>query len=87
MQKRAQAQAAELELLQAASAHNNQIAGDRSWLAYRGKDGEIMFEGVTDRVMRNAARARLEMTGKQLSENADDADLDMYEDDEEGDKE
>jgi hypothetical protein len=84
--KRSKAQVAELELMQAAAVHNKQIAGDRSWLAYINKDGDVIFEGVTDRVQRNAARANLEMKGKQLSEGSD-ADDDMYEDadeDEEG---
>jgi hypothetical protein len=78
--KRAKAQAAELELLTFAATHNNQIAGERVWIPYKNKDQKLVFEGFTDRLIRNAQRAQLENMGKSLSENSDDDNTGMYED-------
>lgn len=76
----AQAKIAETELMKAAALLNNQIAGSRQWIAYKDDDGILVFEGVTDRMIRNTFRAQQDMLGKQMSEIEDEIDReDLYE--------
>jgi Ca2+-binding EF-hand superfamily protein len=83
--KRAEAQTAEIRLLEIASTADNRIAGERVWLIYKDKDGIITFEGLTERLMRNNFRAQQELMGQQLQNNEDgDVDRsDLYEEDQE----
>lgn len=84
--RRADAQDAELELLEHAAEYFPQVAGDRVWMVYRDKSGVITLEGLTERLMRNNLRGQQSMMGEQLSQNAEqanDGSESLYEDDEE----
>lgn len=89
--QRARAAIAEVEILQRAADNFTQVASEKFWFVYKDKDGDIVFEGFTDRLLRNNMRAQQDMIGERLAGGSDDdsGHNDMYEpdDDESNDKE
>lgn len=86
--KQSTAQIAELEFLQLASGHFTQVAGERIWMVYRDKDGSIVLEGFTERLLRNNIRAQQDNLGSQIANSGDEG-IDrsgLYEEDEADDK-
>ena len=73
---KAKSQIAEVEFLQKASEHFNQVAGERFWIVYRDKDNSIVLEGFTERLLRNNLRAQQEMLGNQVANSGDDSEID-----------
>lgn len=79
---------AELEFLQKASNNFAQVAGERMWVVYRDKDGNITLEGFTERLIRNNLRAQQEMLGNQIANSGDESDIDksgLYESEDDSD--
>lgn len=82
----ASAQIAEVQFLQKASDHFNQVAGERLWIVYRDAAGAISLEGFTERLLRNNMRAQQQMLGSQVANSGDEDEIDrsgLYESDNE----
>lgn len=65
------------ELLKKASNYDSRIAAENTWIVYKNSEGEIIFEGITERVLRNATRAQLHSMGNNTEDFP--SDKDMYE--------
>lgn len=61
-----QAGLAQTSLLRLAADHDARIAAEPIWMIYKDQSGELIFEGITERLIRNNIRAQQEMLGKQL---------------------
>jgi hypothetical protein len=82
--KRAEAVTAELALIQAASEFDNRIAGERVWMVYReGDSNDLVFEGITERLLRNNFRAHQAAIGKSMDEDGSNELDSMFEDEQE----
>lgn len=66
-----------MELLKKAAFFDPRIAAENQWIVYKNKDGDIIFEGITERIQRNAVRAQLHNIGQNQQEFP--SDKDMYE--------
>jgi hypothetical protein len=84
--KQAEAISAELALITAASEYDKRIAGERLWLVYQEPDTyELIFEGWTERLIRNNMRAQQAQIGKSMDSDGSSQLDDMFEDEEDDD--
>lgn len=74
---RQNANIAMVELLKQAAHQDARIAAENNWIVYKNSDGEIIFEGITERVQRNAIRAQIRNMGQGSQDFPNDKD--MYE--------
>lgn len=77
--KSAQVENMETKIIAAAAGMKKAIEYEPQWSVYRDSAGQITFEGLTERVIRNASRASLHQLGKAVEE-SDGPTLDLYED-------
>jgi hypothetical protein len=67
-QKQAERIIIEQKLIAMAAARDNQIANEPHWMVYKDSDGDICFEGVTERLLRNTMRAQTQAVGKSFED-------------------
>lgn len=77
--KKAMARTAELNILLEASDYDKRIEVERHWTVFRDNEGQVTFEGITERILRNATRMGLQQMGQNADEGTNDLNLEMFE--------